>query len=40
VFADVFGDLSWIAFERNACGQVIRRNVSQERVWRLSFARR
>jgi CubicO group peptidase (beta-lactamase class C family) len=41
VYADTFrGDLGWITFERDASGQVIRLNVSQDRMWRLPFARR
>jgi CubicO group peptidase (beta-lactamase class C family) len=40
VYADAFrGDLGWITFERDASGQVIRLNVSQERMWRLPFDR-
>lgn len=41
VFADAFrGDLGWITFERDASGQVVRLNVSQDRMWRLPFDRR
>lgn len=41
VYADAFhGDLGWITFERDASGQVIRLNVSQDRLWRLPFERR
>jgi Beta-lactamase len=41
VYAGAFrGDLGWITFERDASGQVIRLNVSQDRMWRLPFDRR
>ena len=41
VYADAFrGDLGWITFERDASGQVVRLNVSQDRMWRLPFVRR
>jgi hypothetical protein len=41
VYANAFhGDLGWITFERDAIGQVIRLNVSQDRLWRLPFDRR
>jgi len=41
VYADAFrGDLGWITFERSASGQVIRLNVSQDRMWLLPFDRR
>jgi CubicO group peptidase (beta-lactamase class C family) len=41
VYADAFrGDLGWITFEREASGRVSRLNVSQDRMWRLSFDRR
>jgi hypothetical protein len=41
VYADAFrGDLGWITFTRDAAGQVIGLNVSQERMWRLPFMRR
>ena len=40
VYADAFrGDLGWITFERDASGQVLRLNVSQDRMWRLPFDR-
>ena len=41
IYADAFqGDLGWITFERDGAGQVIRLNVSQDRLWRLPFERR
>ena len=41
VYADAFrGDLGWITFDRDASGQVLRLNVSQDRMWRLPFDRR
>ena len=41
VYADAFhGDLGWITFDRDGSGQVIRMNVSLERLWRLPFDRR